>query len=288
MAKNVNYFNKVEVIGEVTSMNIRETKTGMKIGTLFVKDNSTGSITFITAFNRDVYRFGDVEVKGLDGLKGLFINKDGTPKGKVVKVNARASETVSKDSYGNSKVYQNYTLNRIDPCDDEDNKAILLASGLIQQLKVAEDGDGNPYAKLKIAIVNRNKDNETRGVDYVSVIARNEDLVEKLEDANNGDFIVACCDILNTLGEKDKYGYSVGAPVKEIRLEKIRAINDDVDEDELELFKLAKKLQRGEFINADGEVVSTNGNATATKPSKPKKTAKVDLDDDDDDDDIDF
>jgi hypothetical protein len=240
--RKISYFNRIEVCGYVQSMQIKTFDSGTKLANIGIKDRVTNNMTYVTLFNRPSFKYGNTETT-LEGLYKIFMDNEGKPRGELVTVTGKMSETTIGD-----KTYVNTTAFGIDPCYDETGqRAVLKLTGIVEGVKVVDDD----YAKLKIGVANFNKDKDINGVDFINVVVRGDELVEKVDDkVFKGSMVTLACDVLNTLPERDRFGDPVGAPKKEVLVCKIRDIvdEDDLLESDVDNYKKAKKLGKGEVL----------------------------------------
>lgn len=274
MSRKISCFNRANVCGYVQSFDIRSLSSGTRLANMAIKDELTNNITYVSMFDRDTIMFGDTATT-LDGLEKIFMTNNAgkkTSRHVLVTCSGKVRETTSV-SGGATKTYVNTTVFNIEPCADASKQSATLSiTGVIDAIKYFEDEHGNPAAKLKIGAMTYNRDKDITGVDYISLVAYG-DVASKLEelDAEKNSVISVRADMLNTLGEVDRFGDRVGAPRKEMVIAKVVFVNteDEVDEDDLNNYRKAKNLNKGEVVKV-------------AKDTAPK------LADDIDDDDIDF
>ena len=278
--KKLSYFNKVEVVGVVTSFNIKDLKNGGRLANIGVRDDATTNLTYISVFDRKGLKYGDAETT-LDGLRKIFMDANGNSRHVCAKFTGRARETVS-----DGKTYFNVSAFKVEPASESDEHyAILIVNGVVDAIKVAES-DGEPYARIKVGVQNNNRDGDITGVDFITVMAHGEKLVDKLEDVEKMSFIKLQCDLVNTLPKTDRFGNIIGSGEKETAVVNITGVTDpydieDINEDFIPLYKKAKRLERGEVIKVD------KGDEGLAQTPTPAPTTKVVVDDNLEDD-LDF
>lgn len=279
--KKLSYFNKVEVVGVVSSFKIKKLANGGQLATIGVRDDATTNLTFVTVFDRKGLKYGDQEVT-LSGLQKIFMDGDNKSRHVAAKFTGRARETV-----GENGTYFNVSAFKIEPVrEDSEHYAILIANGIVDAIKVGEDKDDKPYARVKIGIVNNNRDGDITGVDYVTVFAHDEKLVEKLEDVEKHSFIRVDCDCVNVLPKTDRFGHSIGGGSKEQVIANINGvIEPDEIEEHVDIYKKAKRLERGEIIKVKKGEDTDEPVEELPKPVEEPKVAKVE---DELDEDLDF
>lgn len=262
--RKISCFNKANVCGYVQSFDIKTIGTGTKLANIAIKDKLTNNITYVAMFGRDSIPFGDTTTT-LEGLEKIFMvkDKDGkkTSRNVLVECSGKVRETKHVGADGTEKTYVNTTVFTIKPCDDDKKQcATLSVTGVVDGVKYLEDENGDAVAKLKVGTMNYNRDKDITGVDYVTLVARG-DLADKLEELDTGknSVISLRADMLNTLGDVDRFGDRVGAPRKEMAVAKVVFVNteDEIDEIDLENYKNAKKLAKGEVIKVVKDVVSS-------------------------------
>lgn len=254
--KRIKCFNRVEICGYVTNFDIKTFPSGVKIANVAIKDELTGNLTYAQIFDREKFVFDGKEVS-LDGLKKIFMDSSDKPRNVLVTAIGKVRESkVEKD--GETKVYTNTTLFSIEASNDPaKQRAILKLTGIIEAIKFGEDEDGNAVAKMKLGMLNYNKDKDINGIDFVTVVARDK-AAERLEDldAEKDCAVNVQCDMLNILGETDRFGNRVGASKKEIAVANVLWVNDadDLDEIDVKNYSKAKKLGKGEVIKVSKDV----------------------------------
>lgn len=245
--------NRIEVIGEVRNFKIKETKKGKKFANISIKDGKKNNYVNVTFYERENMKYGykdDAKDVTLASLSKIFLDSDEKPKGVMVTAIGTTSEYTSDDG----KTYENNTVFNLYPCDDEDKqKATFVLQGIIESLSTGEDKEGNEYVKVKVGTYkSRGKDDEKvlTGVDYKTVIAHKEDVVEKLEDVEKGDLVTLKGYIINELPKRDEFGDLVGKGKQEYEVIKANVVKaaDDLDEEDVKVYKKAKKLALGETI----------------------------------------
>jgi hypothetical protein len=258
MSKKIIGFNKVNVNGYVNSFNIKKFDSGFKIANIGILNKLDKNMTYVSLFERDGLTYNGQKVT-LEGLQKIFMVDDKTSRNVLVTCNGKANETTSADG---SKTYLNTNVFNIEPLDDESQQfSTLSVTGVIESIKFAEDENGVSTAKLKLGMMNRNKNKDVTGVDYVSVVAYG-DIAEKLEDldADKGCVASLRCDMVNKRADTDRFGDRIGTAKKEIVVAKVVFVNeeDELDEDDVKVYKKAKRLEKGEVIPAEKEVATKN------------------------------
>lgn len=248
MSKKINGFNKATITGYVRNFDIKSFDSGFRLANIAIQNKLDGNMTYVSMFDRQGLTYNG-QATTLEGLKKIFMADEKTPRDILVTCTGKVSETLSADG---SKTYLNTTVFDLKPYDDESKQQSTLAvTGMVESIKFGEDDNGVPNAKIKLGIMKRNKDKDVIGVEYVSVVAYGDDAT-KLEDegVDKGYQLSLGCDMVNKGADKDKYGYTVGAPRKEIAVGKIGFVNGDydIDEDDMEVYKKAKRLKKGESI----------------------------------------
>lgn len=253
MGKKISCFNKAVVRGYVQGFKIKTFDSGAKLANIRIKDKSTDNDTYISLFYRRGLTYGGKEAT-LEGLQKIFMADEKTPRGVLVEAIGKISETKSTSANGEEKTYLNTTVFSIEPFNDETKQCSTLSvTGVVDTIKYGEDKDGEPLARIKLGILRYDKDKNISGIDSVTVVAYGE-IAEQLEekDAEKGSVVSLRCFMVNTLGETDIFGDRIGAPKNEIEVKKVVFVNveDEVDEDDMENYKKAKKLGKGEVLKA--------------------------------------
>lgn len=258
-AKKIKCFNRVEICGYVTNFEIKTFSTGTRLANIAIKDELTGNLTYAQMFDRERFVFDGKDVT-LDGLGKIFMDASGKPRNVLVTAIGKVRETQVAGKDGETKTYTNTTLFSIEASNDPaKQRAILKLTGIIEGVRFSEDEDGNSVAKMKLGMLNYNKDKDINGIDYVTVVARDK-AATKLEDldAEKGCYTNIQCDMLNVLGETDRFGNRIGTSKKEIAVANVLWVNDadDLDEVDVKNYAKAKKLGKGEVIkvNAGAEL----------------------------------
>lgn len=249
MSKKISCFNKAIVRGYVQNFTIKTFGSGTKLANITIRDTTTDNVTYVTMFNRKGLTYNGSETT-LEGLEKIFMSADGKPRHVLVEATGRVRETKSTGKDGNERTYVNTTVFSLEPCFDESKQcAILNVTGVIDAIKYGEASGGEPIAKLKLGMMNVNRDKDITGVDTVTVVAHG-DLADKLEymGAEKGCVVSLRCDMVNSAGEVDRFGDRIGSPKREIEVAKVVFVNDDIDEDDMDNYKKAKRLGKGEVI----------------------------------------
>lgn len=246
--------NRIEVVGYVTNYVIKEPtkKGGKKRANITIKDKLTNNVCFVTLFDRDKIVYGSKDDKRevtLGGLQKIFMDGEKKPKNVLVSAIGSTSDFVTDDG----KTFESQNIFFISPYDNEENQKIIFRlKGIVENVQVLEDNDGKDYAKIKVGTLNvRPNGNEKliTGVQYKTVTVRDE-AYEKIEDVEKLDLVDLKGDILNILPKKDKYGDFIGSGTKEYATARasIICVEDDIDEEDLAIYKKAKKLGKGQSI----------------------------------------
>lgn len=257
--KKVKCFNRAEICGYVTNFKIKTFDSGTKIANVTIKDELTNNLTYAQIFNREKFVFDGKETT-LEGLEKIFMDSTGKPRGVLVTAIGKVRESAVEKS-GVTTVYTNITLFSIEASNDPSKqRAILKLTGVVEGIKFGEDAEtGETMAKMKLGMLNYNKDKNINGIDYVTVVARGK-AADRLEDldATKGSYTNIQCYLLNTLGEVDVFGNKIGSGKKEVSVANVVFVNDNDDLDEVDLknYAKAKTLGKGEFIVVNTEVKS--------------------------------
>ena len=277
----VKHSNFLCVRGYVNSYDIVTFSSGTKMANISIKDTNNNNLTYVKLFGRDGLKYG-TQTTNLEGLKKIFLNSDDSPRGILVEAKGRCGETKGVDKQGVEKVYENNMIWAINPYNDEALQgAGLTFGGLIENIKYGEDKDGEPIAKLKVGSMNFNKDKDITGVDTMTLVAHG-DIVNEMEDKGIEKHCGATfkCALLNILPKRDVFGDFIGTSTKECQIVKFLDVVDvDDAEEEFELYKKAKKLERGETIKVPKS--KDKDEDEVIEEPKPKVI-------EDDDDDLDF
>ena len=249
MSVKVKYNNFLCIRGYVNSFDIMTFSSGVKMANISIKNTIDNNLTYVKIFGKDGLKYGN-QTTNLEGLKKIFLNSDDEPRGVLVEVKGRCSESKGLDKQGNEKVYENNLIWSIAPYSDESLQgAGLTFGGIIENIKYGEK-DGESFAKVKVGVMNFNKDKDVTGVDTMTLVAHG-DVADKMEEKGIEKHFAATfkCSLLNILPKRDVFGDFVGTSTKECQIIKFSDVLDsDETEHELELYKKAKKLERGETI----------------------------------------
>ena len=247
MSEKVKYNNFLCIRGYVNSFDIMTFSSGVKMANISIKNTIDNNLTYVKMFDKDGLKYGS-QTTNLEGLKKIFLNSNDEPRGVLVK--GRCSESKGLDKQGNEKVYENNLIWSIAPYSDESLQgAGLTFGGIIENIKYGEK-DGESFAKVKVGVMNFNKDKDVTGVDTMTLVAHG-DIADKMEEKGIEKHSAATfkCSLLNILPKRDVFGDFVGTSTKECQFIKFRDVLDsDETEHEVELYKKAKKLERGETI----------------------------------------
>ncbi|MEE1073271.1 MAG: hypothetical protein U0L26_12985 [Cellulosilyticum sp.] len=243
--------NKITVTGVVKNFKIKETEGKKSKAYISVLNEDTNNLVVVTLYDRPKFAYGSkdnkVEYNSLKGLSKEFLDAEGKSKKAFVTVIGNATESVGQ----NGQVYENNNVFAIMPSNSEKAKAEFSLLGFIKKMITLEDKDGNEYVKLTIASINSyDKDGKTvvRGISEKQVIVRDIALVEMLEDCSVGDYIGAKGNIVSTMDKYDDWGDKVASGTREFVVTKLgkHQEQDDIDEDDIRVYKKASKLEYGE------------------------------------------
>nr|DAG17532.1 MAG TPA: Single-strand binding protein-strand binding protein, DNA BINDING.8A [Bacteriophage sp.] len=277
--------NRIEVVGFVSNYVIGETSTGKKTARITIRDTLTKNSTLVTLFDRETLTYGndangDRKSATLGSLKKTFIKEDGKPRDVLITAIGSCGEYYSEKK---GKTYDNNTVFSLFPCDDEEKqKSIFHLTGFVVSKNEGEDKDGE-FVKLKIATYQTRGSYEDRvvtGVSAKTVIARGK-AFEKLEDVEKGDFVKLDGDIINYLPKRDRFGNFEGDSKREYSVVVVKVLTsaDDMEDEDLDFYKAARKLSQGETLPYAQE--------RKGKKSSKSTTKKVEVEDDEDED-LDF
>lgn len=246
--------NRIEVVGKVKNFKINETKNGKKLANIGIKDEKKNNYINVTLFEKEGMKYGsknDSKEVTLNSLKKIFLDSDNKTKDVLVIAVGVTSEYTNED--GNT--YSNNTVFNLFPCDDEEKqKATFNLQGIVESISTLQDENEEDYLKIKVCTLNtagKDKDKKITGVNYKTVVVRQEDIFEKLSDASKGDLVSLKGYIINILPERDEFGDLVGKGRQEYEVVKGSIVkeSDELDEADVTLYKKAKKLKAGESIN---------------------------------------
>ena len=246
--------NRIEVVGKVRNFKIKELeKSHKKLANISIKDEKKNNFINVTLFDREGMKYGkknDSKDVTLGSLKKIFLDSEDKPKDVLITAVGITSEYTNDEgnTYSNNTVFQLY------PCDDEEKqKATFVLQGIVESISTGQDDDENEYVKMKLGMYStsgKDKEKKITGVNYKTVMVHDQKLVEKLEDAEKGDLVSAKGYIINTLPERDEFGDLIGQGKQEYEVVKgsIVKASDELDEDDVKVYKKAKKLTKGESI----------------------------------------
>ena len=246
--------NRIEVVGKVKNFKINETKSGKKMATVGIKDEKKNNYVNVSLFEREEMKYGskdDSKTVTLNSLKKIFLDSDNKAKDVLVTAVGFTSEFTNDEG----KTYSNNTVFSLFPCDDEEKqKATFILQGVVESVATLQDEDDEDYLKIKIATVNilgQDENKKITGVNYKTVVVRKPDLVDKLSDAAKGDLVSLKGYIINILPERDEFGDLIGQGRQEYEAVKGSIVKelDELDDEDVALYKKAKKLKIGESIS---------------------------------------
>lgn len=277
MAKGISFFNSVTIHGYVVSFSIK-TGAKYKLANIGIEDTLTRNRTYATLFEgRNGVNYGGNQTT-LEGLEKIFMGSDGTPRHVLVEAKGKVSETKGVNKTGQETIYVNTTIFTISPFyNEQDQYASLILTGVIDGIKYGEDAQGNPTAKLKVGVLRTDRDGNYTGCDQVTLNAY-DDVVEDLQDkgAERGCAINLGADLVNSLGEVDRYGDVISTGKREIKVAKVKKVTDSYEIEDFvnDVYKRAKKLKQGEVIEVGKK------SKTEKDVPKPKKAPVDDISDD--------
>lgn len=244
--------NRIEIVGKVKNFKVNELKSGKKIANIGIKDELKNNYVNVSMFEREALKYDNKEVT-LNGMKKIFLDANDKTKDVLVTAVGVTSEYTNDEG----KTYSNNTVFNLFPCDKEEKqKATFILQGIVESVSTLQDENEEDYLKVKIATVNTmEKDGvkKVTGVNYKTVVIRNEKLVEKMEDVEKGDLVSLKGYIVNILPERDEFGDLVGKGKQEYEAVKAAIVkeSDELDEEDVTVFKKAKKLKAGESITLE-------------------------------------
>ena len=250
--------NRIEVVGKVKNFKVKELKSGKKMANIGIKDELKNNYINVSLFERDGLKYGtkdDSKEVTLNGLKKIFLDSEGKTKDVLVTAVGVTSENTNDEG----RTFANNTVFGLFPCDDETKqKATFILQGIIESISTLHDEEDEEYLKIKLGTVNivgQDKDKKITGVNYKTVIVRDEKLVEKLSDASKGDLASLKGYIINILPERDEFGDLVGKGRQEYEVLKGNIVKeaDELEDEDVTLYKKAKKLTAGQSISIAAE-----------------------------------
>ena len=245
--------NRIEVVGKVKNFKIKELGSGKKMATIGIKDEKKNNYVNVSLFERDGMKYGskdDLKDVTLNSLKKVFLGSDDKAKDVLVTAVGSTSDYTNEEG----KTYSNNTVFSLYPCDDEEKqKATFNLQGIAEVISTLQDENDEDYLKIRVAtvsVVGKENDKRITGVNYKTVVVRDSKLVDDLSDAAKGDLVSLKGYIINILPERDEFGDLIGQGRQEYEVVKGSIVKeaDEIDEEDLALYKKAKKLKTGESI----------------------------------------
>ena len=245
--------NRIEVVGKVKNFKIKELGSGKKVAAIGIKDEKKNNYVNVSLFGREGMKYGskdDLRDVTLNSLMKVFLDSDNKAKDVLVTAVGTTSDYTSEEG----KTYSNNTVFALYPCDDEEKqKATFNLQGIVESISTLQDEADEDYLKIKVATVNiagKENDKKVTGVNYKTVVVRNSSLVDKLSDAEKGDLVSLKGYIINILPERDEFGDLIGQGRQEYEVVKGSIVKeaDELDDEDVAVFKKAKKLKAGESI----------------------------------------
>lgn len=241
--------NRIEIVGKVRNFKISETKNGKKLANIGIKDESKNNYVNVTLFERKNMKYDGKEVT-LNGLKKIFLDANDTTKNVLVTAVGVTSEYTNDEE----KTYSNNTVFSLFPCDKEEKqKATYVLQGIVESVATVQDENDEDYLKIKVATLNTTEKDGVKkvtGVNYKTVVIRDKKLVEKMEDAEKGDLVSLKGYIVNILPERDEFGDFTTQGRQEYETVKAKIVkeSDELEEEDVAVYKKAKSLKAGDSI----------------------------------------
>lgn len=270
MAK-MDFKNVVTIVGYVTSFKITPYKSGTgAVANMAIKEEKSGGTHFVTMFtNRNKkLKYNDAEYDPI-ALKNIFMDEQGNARHILVNAFCGITENKYTNSQGVEVSNTQIIVRKMSLASDpEAQKATFDVRGYVEG--VAQKGDSY---RMKVAVLTTDANGNANGVSYV-VLDTDESIADDAMDAAvKGNYAKFRGRLINKT-MYDDLGDRIGT-IKKNNVLKITGIveKDDIDEKDLAIYKLAKRLERGQYVNVKTTKIDTYGTAAPT-------TSPVDEDED--------
>ena len=100
MSGKVKYNNFLCIRGYVNSFDIMTFSSGAKMANISIKNTIDNNLTYVKILGKDGLKYGS-QTTNLEGLKKIFLNSNDEPRGVLVEVKGRCSESKGLDKQVN-------------------------------------------------------------------------------------------------------------------------------------------------------------------------------------------
>lgn len=269
----MDFKNMVTIVGYVMGFKLIPYKNGNgAVANIAVKDEKSGSVHYVTMFTNKnkKFKYNDSEYDPVV-LKNMFIDEQDKPRHILVNAFCGMEEKKFTNAQNVEITSTQITVRKLSATDDvESQKATFDVRGYIDSVATK----GESY-KLRVGIPMTDANGNVNRAAYV-VLETDESIVDVAMDAaEKGNYAKFRGRLINKV-VYDDLGDRVGTVKKNNVLKITDVIElDDIEEKELKIFKLARKLDKGEFVDVKTVKVMKYGETPVSA-------------DDDEDIDIDF
>lgn len=271
----LDFKNTVTLVGYVNGFKLIPYKNGSgAVANIAIKDEKGGSTHFVTMFTNRNKKFKyDGNEYDPAVLRNMFIDEEGKPRHILVNAFCGMAENKYTNSQGVDVVSTQILVRKLSSSNEPDaQKATFDVRGYVES--AAPRGD---VYRIKVATLSKDANENVNNVTYIT-LETDESISEVAMDAaEKGNYVKFRGRLINKT-MYDDLGDRIGT-VKKNNVLKITDVveKDDIPEKDIMIYKLAKKLGKGEYVDVK----------TAKTMKYGESTSAVEVDDDEDID-IDF
>lgn len=256
----MDFKNVATIIGYVNGFKLTPYKNGNgAVANIGIKDEKNGCIHFISMFTNKnkKFKYNDVEYDP-SALKSVFIDENGEPR--HILVNAFCGIALNKyvNSQGVEVSNTQILCRKISSFSDVDaQKATFDVRGYVESF--SQSGD---EFKLKVAVLTKDSKDNINGISHV-VLCTDESIVEDAMDSiAKGNYAKFRGRIINKV-IYDDLGDRAGT-LKKNNVLKISDLKekDDIPEGDAIIYKLAKNLGKGQYVDKTTLKIKTYGESS--------------------------
>lgn len=263
MAK-IEFKNVVTILGYVNAFKLVPYKNGTgALANIGIKDEKNGGVHFVSMFtNRNKkFKYNDAEYDPA-ALKNLFMDEQGNARHILVNAFCGMTENKYTNSQGVEVTNTQVIIRKLSAFGDaEAQKATFDVRGYVEA--VAPKGD---TYKLKIGVPQTDANGNVNGIAYV-VLETDESITEDAMDAAvKGNYAKFRGRLINK-AMYDDLGDRIGT-IKKNNVLKVTDVveKDDIPEKDINVYKLAKRLERGQYVDVKTLKICAYGAAPVTVP----------------------
>ena len=272
----MDFKNVDTIIGFVTGFKLIPYKNGTgAVANVAVRDEVGGSTHFLTMFTNRNKKFKyDGNEYDPSVLRNMFIDEQDKPRHILVNAFCGMSENKYTNSQGVEMTSTQIIVRKLSSSSEPDaQKATFDVRGYIES--VVPKGDSY---KVRVGIPMKDMNENVNSVAYV-VLETDESIAEQAMDAmEKGNYAKFRGRLINK-PMYDDLGDRIGT-IKKNNVLKVSDVveKDDIPEKDLVIYKLAKKLGKGEYVDVKTAKVMKYGETTSTTVVDDDEDIDIDFD----------